>query len=72
MVQGFLCQVFRKNQLLGEKETYESLWILLMADFLDVSQEVWEEIQTLFAYCQFRPTALLIHINEESEHQRWR
>lgn len=72
VVQGFFCQVFSQNQLLGGKETCESLWILLITDLLDVSEEVWEEIQTSFAQCPFRPTVLLIHINEESEHQRRR
>lgn len=50
----------------------ESRWILLIADFLDISQELWEEIKPLFAYGHFRPIVLLIHINEESEHERRR
>lgn len=33
---------------------------------LGVSQELWEEMKT-FACCHFRPTVLLMRVNEESE-----
>lgn len=37
--KDFFCQVFSKNQLLGEKEMCESAWILLIADFLDITEK---------------------------------